>query len=279
LVAQSGATASRQLSGGAASGLLSGGTTYAYPLGTGSAWAHPIEWTRVYVVSPPGIDFAVEYPELGPDQSGYVVPFLGATKPRIQNARGPAHAVENAVGDFGRVWRATYMHSNSSEDVIITLLPEMSAETLGALRRLEQRAVLQAGAYVVSILVAVLLWLVVWRYTMPRLLDISYTWREFRLYCHALGWALLYPLTNSVLFGLALVLGPLTAGVSILLGAPLLFVTLLGILSLALFTYWSSQTLKTSPGRAVRAYIVVALASNALYVVYVLSCRTLLGLG
>ena len=32
---------------------------YSYPLGTGSSWAHPIELTRVYVVAPPGIDFAV----------------------------------------------------------------------------------------------------------------------------------------------------------------------------------------------------------------------------
>jgi hypothetical protein len=270
LLAQSAAAESRH---------LSGGTTYAYPLGTGSAWAHPIEWTRVYVVAPPGVDFGIQYPQLGPDQSGYVAPFLGATKPRIQDARGPAHAVENAVGDFGRVWRATYMHSNSSEDVIITLLPQMSAETLGALQRLEQRVVLQAVAYGVSILVAVLLWLVVWRYTMPRLLDITYTWREFTLYRHALGWALLYPLTNGVLFGLALVLVPLTAGVSILVGAPLLLTTLLGTVSLALFTHWSLNTLKVSPGRAVRAYILVALVSNALYVVFVLACRKLLGLG
>jgi hypothetical protein len=258
---------------------LSDGAMYAYPLGTGSAWAHPIEWTRVYVVAPPGVDFGVAYPELGPDLSGYVVPIWGASQPRILNAAGPAYAVENAVGDFGRVWRVTYMHSNSSENVIISLLPGMSAETLGALQRPGRRAVLQVVIYVLSLTVAVLLWLVVWRYTMPRLLGISYSWHESTLYRHALGWALLYPLTNGVLFALTLVLGLLTTGVCILLGAPILFITLLGTLNLIFFTSWSLRALGASPGRALGAYIAVAFLSNVLYLAFALACGTVLGLG
>jgi len=35
------------------------GATYAYPLGTGAAWAHPIEMTRVYLLVPEDLDFTV----------------------------------------------------------------------------------------------------------------------------------------------------------------------------------------------------------------------------
>jgi hypothetical protein len=38
------------------------GEAYTYPLGTGGAWSHPIEITRVYVVAPPGVDFTIQYP-------------------------------------------------------------------------------------------------------------------------------------------------------------------------------------------------------------------------
>ena len=41
---------------------------YSYPLGTGASWARPIELTRVYVFAPRGIDFTVQYPELGDDR-------------------------------------------------------------------------------------------------------------------------------------------------------------------------------------------------------------------
>lgn len=109
--------------------------TYAYPLGTGSAWARPIEITRVYVVAPPGVDFKLQYPRLGPDRSGFTLPFMwGQPQPRIMDAEGSAYAVEDAVGDFGRIGRVTYMFSNSAEDLVITRLPEMSRETLAALR-------------------------------------------------------------------------------------------------------------------------------------------------
>ncbi len=260
------------------SGPASGVPTYAYPLGTGSAWAHPIEWTRVYVVAPPGVDFRVQYPELGADRSGYIVPILGVSRPRIMNAGGPAYAVENAVGDFGRVWRVTYVDSNSSEDVVITLLPETSAETVRALQRIRQEAAIQAVTYVVSLVVAVVLWLAVWRYAMERVLGMSYNWRESTLYRHALGWALLYPLTNAVTFGLALVLVPLSGGISILLGAPMLFVTLLGTFSLFLFARWSSLTWGASPRRALGAYVLVAFVSNVLYGAFALAYGTLLRL-
>ena len=251
--------------------------TYAYPLGTGSAWAHPIELTRIYVAAPPGVDFAVHYPKLGADQSGFTMPIQGQSRPHILGAQEPAYAVENAVGEFGRVWRVTYMYSNSSEDVIITRLPDLSSETQAGLRRHQDWAIRQTLTSVLSLVVALLLWLAAWRYTMPRLLGIAYSWRGITLYRHALGWALLYPLTNGVVLGLTVLVGALTAGTAFLLGAPLLLVTLVGGLSVLLFVRWSSQTLGISQGRALGAYVVVAILSNVLFLMFALAFATWMG--
>jgi hypothetical protein len=252
--------------------------TYAYPLGTGSAWAHPIEITRVYVVAPPGVDFQLQYPKLGPDRSGFDLPFLwGQPEPRIMDAEGPAYAVENAVGDFGRVWRVTYMYSNSAEDVVITRLPEMSQEMLAALRWLRFRQPLQILSYAISFVVALLVWLVAWRYTMPRVLGMEYRWLDFKLYRDAFGWALLYPLTNGVLLAVAALLVPVTAGASLLIGAPVLVVTLLGAVSIFFFVRWSSRSLSVSKQRAAMAYIVVVLLANVVYLVFAIGYLALVG--
>jgi hypothetical protein len=252
--------------------------TYAYPLGTGSAWAHPIEITRVYVVAPPGVDFELRYPRLGADHSGFDLPLLwGQPEPRIMDAEGPAYAVENAAGDFGRIWRVTYMYSNSAEDLVITRLPEMSRETLAALRWLRFRQPLQSLTYVVSLMVALLVWLVAWRYMMPRILGMEYHWLDFRLYRDALGWALLYPLTNGVLLAVAALLVPVTAGASLLIGAPVLFVTLLGAVSIFFFVRWSSRALGVLKARAAWAYIVVTLIANIVYLVFAIGYSALVG--
>lgn len=256
--------------------------TYAYPLGTGSAWANPIEVTRVYVVAPPGVDFTTHYPRLGRDFSGFTGRGLlfGTTRPRILDADGPAYAVENVVGDFGRIWRVTYLDSNSAEDIHITRLLEMSPETLAALRRLQfQRIVLAQTPLVslISVVVALALWLVAWRYTMPRLLGMEYRWSDFKLWRDALGWALLYPLTNGAVLAVAALLASITAGVSFLIGAPLLFITLLGVVSIFFFVRWSSRTLGVSQGRAGMAYIVVILIANVVYLIFAIGYTALVG--
>jgi hypothetical protein len=252
--------------------------TYAYPLGTGSAWAHPIEITRVYVVAPTGIDFELQYPKLGSDRSGFSLPLLwGQPKPRIMDADAPAYAVENAAGDFGRIWRVTYMYSNSAEDVVITRLPEMSRETLAALRWLRFQQPLQSLTYVVGLLVALLVWLVAWRYIMPRILGMEYHWLDFRLYRDALGWALLYPLTNGAVLAVAALLVPVIAGASLLIAAPVLFVTLLGVISIFFFVRWSSRTLGVLKAQAAWAYIAVTLIANVVYLVFAIGYTALVG--
>jgi hypothetical protein len=193
------------------------------------------------------------------------------------DAEGPAYAVEDAVGDFGRVWRVTYMYSNSAEDLVIIRLPEMSPETLAALRRVKSQQPLQSLSYVLSFVVALLVWLVAWRYTMPRMLGLEYRWRGLRLYRDAFGWALLYPLTNGIVLAVVALLVPITAGVSLLIGVPVLFITLLGLVSILLFVRWSSRTLGVSKKRAALAYAVVVLLANVVYLVFAVCYAALLG--
>jgi len=82
---------------------LSSGVSYAYPLGTGSAWASPIELTRVYVVAAPNVDFDVQYPRLGVNRSGFTVPIFGQARPHILGYEEAAYAVEDVVGALGRI--------------------------------------------------------------------------------------------------------------------------------------------------------------------------------
>jgi len=96
------------------------GATYAYPLGTGAAWAHPIEMTRVYVLVPEELDFTVKYPKLGVNRSGFVKK-QSSYEPRIADSgEGPAYAVDKAsdvsIYPFRgklNIWRVTYANSNA----------------------------------------------------------------------------------------------------------------------------------------------------------------------
>jgi hypothetical protein len=270
----------------------SASATYAYPLGTGTAWAHPIEVTRLYVTAPPGLDFAVQYPKLGQELSGY----SGGVPRILRETAQPAYAVENAVGagvlPYGRIWRATYVQSNSAEDVVITRLPALSAETQGELRLLERLQQLRSFSWVISLLAALLVWLVVWRYGMPRLLGVKYRWRDLRFWHDALRWAVAYPLAIAVVCGapVAAVLwlssqiyGSMQAvllivGVIVLFAAGLvLLATSLGVPSLILFAREQSRRLGISKGQAVRAYVVVVLVANVAYLLLAAVCMALVG--
>lgn len=259
----------------------SASATYAYPLGTGTAWAHPIEVTRLYVTAPPGLDFAVQYPRLGQELSGY----SGGVPRILRETAQPAYAVENAVGagvlPYGRIWRATYVQSNSAEDVVITRLPALSPETQGELRLLERLQQLRSFSWVISILAALLVWLVVWRYGMPRLLGVKYRWLDLRFWHDALRWSVAYPLAIAVVCGApaAAVLWlvaqfatwsqqtvVLIVGIVVLLAAGfVLLATSLGVPSLILFAREQSRRLSISKGQAVRAYVAVVLAANVAY--------------
>jgi hypothetical protein len=241
--------------------------SYAYPLGTGSAWAHPIEITRIYVAAPPGLDFTTQYPELGEDLSGYTAGgWSSRSVPRIQRATGAAYAVEEAVdAASGHVWRVTYRESNSAEDLVITSLPSSSPRTLATLQRQGLERVAGALSWLFAPLVGLAVWLGVWRYVMQRLLHVEYAWGDRRLWVEALGWALLYPLTNGITLIAGVMLVAFTAGLGIFVAAPIVLITALAGISIFLFARTRAQALGVSMRRAAMAYITAMAMANALF--------------
>ena len=133
-----------------------------------------------------GVDFDVQYPALGADYSGYDL-IKGSN---IQNYLDiPAFAVDQASGDFGRVWRATYTMSNPTDNIVITVKPQsMLSQFLASA---------EEGAFSYSILFAliigVLIWIFAWIYLMPIFLG-----RKERHPMLAWYYALIYPGINFI---------------------------------------------------------------------------------
>jgi len=258
----------------------SGGAAYSYPLGTGSAWAHPIELTRVYVVAPPGIDFTVQYPRLGVDQSGFTRTPFGPPQPHIiRYYNKSAYAVDEARGNFGHIWRATYAQSNSAEDIVI--ITGASAGFLTTVRR-----VLVGWGIVpnllVGLLMALVLWVVTWRYTMPRMLGVEYHWRSSRLWRDSL----IYPGINAVL------LAGGTGIVGVFLVSPMRYLAILPGLIVAVLIVLPVmfavpgvvyllkrhvRSLDVSKSQAVTAYIVIILIANFAYLALAFGYAALIG--
>ena len=270
----------------------SASAAYSYPLGTGSSWAHPIGLTRIYVVAPPGIDFTAEYPRLGTDYSGYSgfpeLPFypFGQPTPRIfDHYDTPAYAVDEARGDFGHIWRATYSQSNSAEDVVI-LLGSSDGPLTTVRRSLREWGIVPI--ILVGLLMALLLWVVAWRYVMPRMLGMKYRWRDSRLWQDSLTYLGINAAVVAALAALAGVVFLLayftgffmgTAGfVAVLVVAGLLIlVALFGLPSILLFVRRQRREPGVSGGRAAWAYIVVVLVANAAYLAFAFGYAALAG--
>ena len=265
---------------------------YSYPLGTGSSWAHPIELTRIYVVAPPGIDFTAEYPRLGADYSGYSglargpLYLFDQPRPRIiDHYDTPAYAVDEAWGDFGHIWRATYTQSNSAEDVVISLAA--AGGFLTTLRR-SLRGWGMMATIPLGLLVAILLWVVAWRYIMPRMLGTEYRWREARLWSDSMTYL-------GINVGVVLAVAALAAGVIVLafflgsfagtagsvavavVAGLLIVVGVFGVPSILLFVRRQRRKLGVSGGRAAAAYIVVVLVANSAYLALAFGYAALIG--
>jgi hypothetical protein len=273
----------------------SASAAYSYPLGTGSSWAHPIGLTRVYVVAPPGIDFTVQYPRLGTDYSGYSsftrIPFylfypFDSLKPRItEHYDTSAYAVDETRGDVGHIWRATYTQSNSAEDVVISL------SSSGGFITTVRRSLLGLGivpTLLLGLLIALMLWVVAWRYCMPRMLGMEYRWRDSKLWHDSLvylGINAAVMLAAATIAGGAYLLGYLmgfligTAGfVAVLIVAALVVLAaLFGVPSILLFLKRHQRSLGISTGRMVAAYIVVVLVANSAYLALAFGYAALVG--
>jgi hypothetical protein len=248
------------------------GTTYAYPLGTGAAWAHPIEMTRVYVVAPEELDFTVKYPKLGLNRSGFTRK-QWSYEPRIADSgQAQAYAVDTATSQsvypfHGRlnIWRITYTNSNAAEDILITV-NKSSGSNLGVSLR-------QAGpqlALIIGLIIAALFWMMVWYFLMPRLLrKDNKTKGLWRLSLTYIGWNLLLFLPGAVL------LFVFSFGEQAL--ALLLLVLLFGAASVLTFALRHLRKLGVSTAQGVRAFIIVTLVSNGAYLLFVLGYAKLAG--
>ena len=248
------------------------GAIYAYPLGTGAAWAHPIEMTRVYIVASEEINFNVKYPKLGENRSGFIKK-QGSYEPRIADSiQEEAYAVDTAIGQsvypyHGRfnIWRITYTNSNAAEDILIKV-NKSSGSSFGANFR-------RAGpdlAFFIGLLTAALFWVMAWYFLMPRLLGIDRNtrglWRTPLIY---IGLNLLLFLPGAIPYfifsfgGQALAL--------------FLLVILFGGASILTFTFGHLNKLGVSKSQAVRAFIIVTLVSNGAYLLFVLGYANLAG--
>jgi hypothetical protein len=183
------------------------GATYAYPLGTGAAWAHPIEMTRVYVIVPEELDLTVQYPKLGANRSGFVKK-QSSYEPRIvDSGEEPAYAVDKATdisiypfrGRFN-IWRVTYANSNAAEDIVITVNQGSGTSFGTSLRRAGSQA-----AFFIGLVVAALFWIMAWSFLMPRLLGrdkkVGGLWRLSLTY---IGWNLLLFIPGATILRLLL---------------------------------------------------------------------------
>jgi hypothetical protein len=258
--------------------------TYTYPLGTGKAWASPIELTRVYVVSPVELDFTVDFPRLGDDLSGLGTSRYGGLAWRIDDADSPAFAVDEAYGEFGHIWRATYVKSNSEQDLVVTRLAGVSREMVRAIRRAGRQRVVGCLSWPICLLAGAGSWVTAWRYVIRRRLGVPYRWGGWRLYRDSLTWVLVYLTMNLVLLvlGGVVTIGLLQTAGSLGLLAGLVCVLLilpasLGLASAYLYARSQAEKLQASRGRAFGAYMLAVLMANASYLAFALCYGAMVG--
>jgi hypothetical protein len=230
--------------------------TYLYPLGTGASWSKPIELTRVYIVAPRGMDFDVKYPTLGSEQSGFDL-IKGA---RIsQYYQIPSYAIDEARGDFGRVWRATYTQSNPTEDIVIVAKKQSAVSKFMA--GAENSALL--SSFFFAIIIGLLVWIFAWTLLMPRFLrQASGQQPRIRWY-----YSLIYPCINIVF----MVFPGSILYVLFLLGATIpslivLFVILGGAI-IGFFALFHGRHLGVARSKAILAFILTSLVSSAAYLI------------
>lgn len=276
----------------------SGNVAYSYPLGTGSAWAHPIGLTRIYVVAPRGIDFTVQYPRLGTDYSGYSgfawtpFPLFNSLSPRITGHYDmSAYAVDETRGDFGYIWRATYTQSNSAEDILISITSPTGSSG-GFLTRVRQ-SLLGWGIVpplLFGLLMALVLWVVAWRYCMPRMLGTEYRWRNSKLWHDSL---IYLGINAAVILAAAAIaaavvfsagaIAALSVGVEFIIAIAMtiallvVLAALFGVPSILLFARREGRRLGISGERAATAYIVVVLVANCAYLALGVGYAALVG--
>jgi hypothetical protein len=232
--------------------------------------------TRVYVVAPQGSDFEVDFPELGEDLSGYESAGFFAEIPRIMDADAPAFAVDNAFGEYGRIWRATYRLSNSAEDIRISRVSGLLEESQTYLDDMRLKDIIRQITLPISLVVSLLIWVIAWRFVMKRYLGVEFGLRSGRSIVEAVGWAFLYPILNIAAL-LVVVFGSFIMGIGLILGIPLAIAAALGIVSIFFFSTIRAPKLQVTQKRAAIAYLLIVLLSNAIYIPLGLTFAALAG--
>lgn len=250
------------------------GYHYSYPLGTGAAWATPIKLTQVYIVSPRGIDFSVQYPEWGSDLSGYEGGsiFSGGT-PRIYNHSDlPAFAIDDIRDETGRIWHITYTQSNFADDIIVTTKPQSWCSSIYA--DFNRAGVVLT--FFIGLILALLFHILAWELLMPRLLgqrdNKTPLWK---IYVGWLGMNVLFLpvyLIVSVLISSAVRGFDLNPGVWI----ALFFLLYVGINILYLFIPYFDR-IGTGRKPALRSFVIVTLSANGAYLVFAVLYSLLTG--
>lgn len=248
-----------------------GAGSFSYPLGTGSAWANPIEETRVYIVAPENVSFDAAYPELGEDLSGFEWDLndRGVWKINVYREQ-PAFAVESASGYTGedpqmyKILRVTYLDSNSAEDIVITVSDSPTGEDTvpNKYPRLPVAATSLAGGCVI--------WLLGWRYLMPLVLGIDYRWRGGRYWRHALFYLGMNIVFVAILYVLIVFLNVTSYYILI----PVVFLT---VLYLGIFSGHFSRRENLSRLRLIASYIAFVVAVDLVYICIALGAMRLIG--
>jgi len=243
------------------------GMNYAYPLGTGASWASPIVMTSVYVIAPQDLNFAVHYPKLGINRSGFVQNG-GNYEPSIASYTNvSAYAVDEGVGqnypnsgitDLStiRVWRVTYTSSNSAEDIMITVNPNYGS-TFGTYLRNKGPGI----ALIIGILVAILFWILAWYFLAPRLVGKNKRVRGL--------WQMSLPylgLNLALFIPGGILLFYFSFGVKII---PLvLLVLLFGFASIRVFVPNQRDRLKEVSGKAFKIFFAITATSGVAYLLF-----------
>jgi hypothetical protein len=237
-----------------------GGTMYSYPLGTGGAWSMPIEMTRVYITAQAGLDYSVKYPKLGSNKSGYD---LRRGSNIYRHYDTAAYAVDEARGEFGRIWRGIYTQSNPADDIVITVKPQSVYSRFLAWIEAD---LIQYSVFF-AVVIGLLVWVLAWRFLMHRFLS-----KDKEPYPQ-LNWvgALYYPCVNlllmiipgSILYFLFL------SGIKVL-SLAIVFLIMGGLL-IIVFTTKHGDELGVSRGRALAAFVLTSLCGSGTYLVLALA--------
>jgi hypothetical protein len=240
--------------------------TFDYSLGKGGAWSKPIELTRVYIFSPSGTDFSVEYPRLGSDQSGYSGLF---GSPQIADYyQVPAYAVDEARGDFGRLWRITYTQSNPTEDIIIAFTPQSGWSRFQS----GMAEHMNLYAFIFALVMGPMLWVLAWIIIMPRVTGGGKT-ETSRWYN-----GLFYPGINAIMFVFPGTILMLTLTLGLVLPSLAAIFIIFGGMSMLIFWLVQAGRMGVSKNRALLAFVLTGLASGAAYMALALAFASIAGI-